>query len=82
MAVKKTNQQLANEQQTEEIKGAYAENIQREGTKQKLIESLTAKFTSTPQQGTSPTVVLLLVIIAMGGVAFFMNRQSQSVKTV
>ena len=61
---KKTEQQLANEQRTAEITGTYAENVQREGTKQELVKALTAKF-SMPKQTISPTTLLIIVVSAI-----------------
>lgn len=66
----KKAEQLANERQTAEISGTYAENIQREGTKQELVKALAAKFSQPQQAGVSPIAVLLLVMVVIFGFAF------------
>ena len=71
----KSAEQQANEQRTAEITGGYAENVQREGTKQKLIEALTAKF-SQKQSGISPILVLMLMIM-VAGVVVYVDRKQQ-----
>ncbi len=73
----KSKEQLENERITAETQGSYAESIQKEGTKQKLIEAITAQKVAVLQpKGISPTVVLIFLVLAMMGVTFFIDKKN------
>jgi hypothetical protein len=79
----KTEEQLANEQKIAETQGTYGISIEKEGTKQKLIEAISNRYTANAQAknvGVSPLLVIVLVIFSMMGVAVFLDRKSVKVE--